>query len=505
MTDTSKKSILVVDDSAVIRSTLLEILSGAGYEVETASNGVEGIEKMNNGSFDLLCLDIDMPNLSGLSVCRMLRENPRFKEFPIVMLTARSEKSDQYWGKETGADEYLTKPVDSEKLLAIVGNLIEPAQAPPADEEESHAPAAATPPADVEDKEETDVIFRANEMLETKLFKMSLVNKIYQIATSQLDLMEACSRVADIFASVIEFDLATFLIADEEQIKLFLFVQNPVTRSFLTEARKEVVARFREMNESSKVNWENIEVETCDPGNNLLKEDGCERIGGMRTLLLESTGERFGLFNMARGYKGDFKQNEMDMCNTIAAQSALVINNVRMYEKIRRFAIADGLTGLNNHRYFQEQMDKEFSRARRFGLSLSMIMLDLDDFKTINDTYGHQQGDIILKDVATLMRRSVRDIDLVARYGGEEFTVMLPETPKKNSIVVAERIRSAIEEHEFQLDSGPVHITASLGISGRDDDPENKKELIAKADEALYKAKRQGKNRVCLWDERSRF
>jgi len=490
--------ILVVDDSPVIRSKLEEILTGADYNVKTAPDGIQGLELIHDEEFDLLFLDIDMPNLSGLQVCRMLRNEQQFADFPIIMLTARTEKKDEYWGIETGASAYMKKPFDPEELLQKVQDVL--------DSSPSAQPGAAALP-DLEVEEDKDVIFKAGEIQEIKLFKMSLTNKIFQIATSQFGLQETCERISEIFSAVIEFDLATFLISDEEQIKLYVFVNKTITRNFFNEVRKSLLNEFIELTDKKNIQMDEVEVDLNDPGNNLLKEGGHDKIGTMRTVPLDSTGETFGLFNMARGKKGSFSDSEIDMCNTIAAQSALVLNNVRMYEKIKRFAIADGLTGLHNHRYFQEQLEKEYSRARRFNLSLAMIMLDLDDFKTINDTYGHQQGDIILKDVGMLMKRSVRDIDLVARYGGEEFSVILPETPKKNAIVVAERIRQAINDHQFHLDSGPIEVTASLGVSGHpDDDINNKVDLIAKADEALYAAKRNGKNRVSLYaSERSNF
>lgn len=485
--------ILCVDDSVVIREKLQGVLSEGGYNVTTASDGMKCLEILQSDAadFNLLVLDIDMPNMSGLQVCRMLREDARYADFPIIMLTGRDRKKDAYWGKEAGATAYMTKPFNDEELLSLIKEVL-------AGRSETSPDERMSPMVPVD--QDMDVLFKAGELQEVQLFKMSLINKIYQISMSQFDLKETCSRIADLYSYVIEFDMATFLIADEERIKMFVFIKGPFSRGLFTEAKKRTKENFEEFMKGSALDWDTIELELSDPEQRMMKQCQAEMLTGFKTFPLESAGERFGMLTLARGNGGEFSREESQTCETINSQSAMVINNNRMYEKIKRFAVADGLTGLYNHRYFQEQLEKEYSRARRFNLSLSMIMLDLDHFKMINDTYGHQQGDVILKGVSAAIKRCVRDIDLLARYGGEEFSILLPETPKKNAMVVAERIREAISSTEFYVDGKKLEVRASLGVSGHpDDDIKTKLDLVAKADEALYKAKREGRDRVCLY------
>jgi two-component system, cell cycle response regulator len=490
--------ILVVDDSPVIRNALEDVLVTAGYSVTTAANGIEGLDVIHQNEFDLMFLDIDMPNLSGLQVCRMLRNEPRFSDFPIIMLTARGQKQDQYWGMETGASAYLTKPFDPGNLIDKVREVSEEYR-----ERRERVRAAAESLPRLDD-ESGDVLFKAGELQETQLFKMTLVNKIFQIATSQFDLQQTCNSIADIFTSVIDFDLGMFLLTEEERIKLFVNVPHPITRDFFMSAKKRMMDEFKEQAGVKDLARDNAEVELYDPERNMLKETREMKLKGFDTVLLETKGDKFGMFAMARGER-PFSADEMKTCRLIAGQSSIVIDNVRMYERIKRFAVADGLTGLYNHRYFQEQLEKEYSRARRFNLSLSLIMVDIDHFKRLNDNYGHQQGDIVLKGMSGILRRSVRDIDLVARYGGEEFVVVLPETPKKNAVIVADRIRESLEEYEFEYDAGVLRATASFGVSGHpDDDITTRLDLIAKADEAMYQAKRDGRNCVRLFSTEGR-
>jgi diguanylate cyclase (GGDEF)-like protein len=173
------------------------------------------------------------------------------------------------------------------------------------------------------------------------------------------------------------------------------------------------------------------------------------------------------------------------------------IENVGLHEAVQRQAVTDELTGLFNHRRFQEALVSEAERAKRFGHSVALVMLDLDDFKHVNDSYGHQQGDVVLAAVARVLRASSREIDAPARYGGEELAVVLPETDLEGAFRLAERVRLGIEALEFPMpDGGLLRVTASLGVAAIPETASAPRELLAAADAALYEAKRAGRNKT---------
>lgn len=167
------------------------------------------------------------------------------------------------------------------------------------------------------------------------------------------------------------------------------------------------------------------------------------------------------------------------------------------HEEIYRLMTTDGLTQVYNKRYFLEQLEKEISRAVRYGRDLSLIMFDIDHFKRINDTYGHLAGDAILKQLAQLVKAKIRREDIIGRYGGEEFGIILPEINKLNAILTAEKIRKLVEVTTFMFEEVLIPVTVSLGVASLEDEPLSPEELIKRADEKLYEAKRTGRNRVC--------
>lgn len=168
--------------------------------------------------------------------------------------------------------------------------------------------------------------------------------------------------------------------------------------------------------------------------------------------------------------------------------------------KLRELANRDGLTGLFNHRYFQDELDRELQRSHRHQRSLSLLMCDIDHFKKVNDIYGHPGGDIVLRSIAELFTEAIRMTDLVARYGGEEFAVILPETPTKGGAVFAERLRRAVEQMKCDVDGQEVKVTVSIGLATCEEwmAQITKSSLIDSADKALYESKKNGRNRVTV-------
>ena len=210
--------------------------------------------------------------------------------------------------------------------------------------------------------------------------------------------------------------------------------------------------------------------------------------------ILEEANAELGKMNLS------YEQLVMELKQEKIKVETLARDLKGVNDKLRGMAFEDGLTGMFNHRYFQDHLEREISRVDRYSNLLSLIMIDIDHFKKFNDTYGHQQGDTVLREVAEVLNNSIRRPDIAARYGGEEFAIILPETDLKGALVLADRLRQFVEDLEVNIDGEVLKVTISLGITSYDPSKgkKSKVEIIESADKALYNSKNTGRNKLSI-------
>jgi diguanylate cyclase (GGDEF)-like protein len=210
-------------------------------------------------------------------------------------------------------------------------------------------------------------------------------------------------------------------------------------------------------------------------------------------------GKTTGLLLAESPRQGAFEDQDERFLSVLARSAAMAMENAILHRKTEELTIIDDLTGINNYRYFSEKIKEEKKRAVRYEQPLSLIMLDIDSFKQFNDNYGHEVGNLVLVGLVGVIKRSIRDVDILCRYGGEEFIVILPNTIEREAHKIAERIRSEVEAAHFGGGEGipPLHVTVSVGVSSYPENGLNHEELINAVDQAMYRAKGSGKNTVC--------
>lgn len=235
-----------------------------------------------------------------------------------------------------------------------------------------------------------------------------------------------------------------------------------------------------------------IEIEEC---RFIRKEGELEKNDGYTVLPLK-------IERLTIGYlvAGGVKKADLDKFHILAQQFLLGIKRALLYKKVQEFSITDTLTRVFNRRYLLERLSEELERSKKFYLNFSFLMIDIDHFKSFNDRYGHLVGDVILKETSRLIKRNLRQIDLIARYGGEEFSLILTMTDKEKARFAAERIRQSVEQGRIRAYDEDLKVTISIGLSTFPADAQDMQALIENADNALYLAKERGRNRVCAYE-----
>jgi diguanylate cyclase (GGDEF)-like protein len=220
------------------------------------------------------------------------------------------------------------------------------------------------------------------------------------------------------------------------------------------------------------------------------------RVNSVLCVPLDRRGEKMGVLEFINKRDGGFQEQDQNLVRAIAEPLSVAIRAVSMFEKAERLIITDDLTKLYNYRYLMQFLDAEVKRCLRYKKKVSLLFVDVDGFKRINDTFGHLVGSQALAEMGQVFRRILRETDVVGRYGGDEFVIVLPETPLNGALVIAERIRKKVEDYEFIAQNAAIRLTVSLGVANCPKHTLTAEGLIKKADAAMYRAKELSKNSI---------
>jgi two-component system, cell cycle response regulator len=450
--------ILVVDDVMVNVRLLEAKLASEYFHVLTASSGETALEVARAERPDLVLLDVMMPGMDGFEVCRRLKTNPATAEIPVVMVTALSDVADRVKGLESGADDFLTKPVDDVALFARVRSLV-----------------------------------RLKRMMEEWRLREEVSGRFENVLGNGHDpddempparvvLWEhsdtAAQRITEMLRPVVE---ATVRVKSPEEL----------VRSLIRPADLVILGLDGPFDALRLVGQ--------------LRSAEASRFTPVLLVAAEEETTR-----LAKGLDlgaNDYIVRPIDR-NELLARVQTQMRRKRLqdrlkenYQKSLALALTDGLTGLYNRRYFTAHLEGLMTRIADGAQAAAVLMLDVDFFKKINDTYGHAAGDTVLREVAHRLARNVRSFDLVARYGGEEFVVVMPETTLPIAAMVAERLRNAVADKPIALPerSSEISVTISIGIAIVEERGDSATASLSRADAALYEAKANGRNCSIHW------
>ncbi len=447
--------VLVVDDILANVKLLEARLSAEYFEVLTAFNGPDAIKICESGKADIVLLDVMMPEMDGFEVCKHIKSNPATQHLPVIMVTALDQPTEKVRGLDAGADDFLTKPVDDIALITRVKNLSRL-------------------------KNLTDeMIMRANTYEELGVMEYGADEVLNSGDGGNILLVEDNVRASESISRTLETAHTVEVEPDIQHALLKLpdgkYDLLIVSLNLQGADGLRLCSQVRSLNRIRHLPILTI----IDPGENARLLRGLEM--GINDYLMRPIEKNEMLARVRtqvrRKQYSDYLEN-------------------RIEEKVE-MAITDALTGLYNRHYMERHMQALITQAMQMEKPLSLLVTDIDYFKSINDTYGHDAGDRVLKEFGARIKEDARSMDLVCRFGGEEFVIVMPDTDRAKAFSVAERLRKSIAERSFEVEDGVnVDVTASMGISTLESGDDNSKTLFKRADKAVYQAKRDGRNRV---------
>jgi two-component system cell cycle response regulator len=463
---------------------MIEIfLEKQGFQVVTANDGVEGINKAYAELPNLIISDIIMPELNGYQLCRLLKNEEFTLHIPIILLTNLGQSQDKFWGIRAGADSYICKEADPRELLNQVNVLLKKKNNTFISSQEKEAK-------NYQNREGRMIHNKVNILLDKMLFDAILTGEIRKLANFVYSREKLVKEYFDLLRGVVDCCALAMIIFNDFKTNIMLNLTDILPDNELEKVKNFLMSRVKTVSERQEPQWEITD-------NGKKGEPAGDTVKTLISVPIKHQDELLGELALFSFDQNAFENNKRTL-ELLTGDFSTLLDLLLLYEKNRLLSITDGLTKVYNHRHFFEVLENEWLRYQRYKTPLSLLMVDVDHFKNINDVYGHQLGDVVLAGIAKAMVMNTRELDTVARYGGEEFAVILPQSGLDQAENVAEKLRQEVERHHFHEQLKSKEITISIGIAVASSEMNTISDLIASADAALYSAKEQGRNRVVI-------
>jgi two-component system, cell cycle response regulator len=458
--------ILLVEDSATQAARTRMALEQAGYTVSVCATGAAAQEFVARNEPDLVLLDMHLPDISGRDIAQWLKADPLYSGIPLILLTGVfREVADVIDGLQDGADDYLVKPIEDSELVARVG-------------------------AALRGRRMQRELARLARMLYT-------VNQVGQQLATIHNLNDVLKSVVQLIRDNFDYPHVHVYLRQGHELVLAAAVGLPA-KELLAEAPR--LSLYSDCAAAVAARTDQLQMVTAADmvrERHPLVANASSGVASPIHSMVPST----GVLEIVSPRDLAFGPHDRLVLQTLADLVGIAVHNSRMYHELKVLATKDTLTGLLNRHSILAHLEAELARSQRQRQAVSVVMIDIDGFKQVNDLYGHAVGDVALQAVAELIQNTIRRNDIAGRIGGEEFLIVLPETNQEGSLVIAERLRHACENALIETDgSGHLRLTMSLGLASW---PEASaaiaNDLVKKADIALYQAKDNGRNCIAVY------
>jgi len=461
------KRILIIDDDTNLNIVLKEFFKKHGITSYTYSVPPDLEETLKEINPNAVLLDIYLPETSGIDLLGQIKK--LMPNLPVIMMTGYADNEKNLESLRRGAYAFLTKPFASyEELYHIVNNAI------------------IYYSEFLKASDLTQEVNKQRENEKLNLIELDFLKSLHHMIGETEDPVLVIKNFFTLIKSFISFDIFATLMQKDDEIVIQIFPNiktNKKLLDFVSNTLSEKITDLSSVETQTKVI---IDIDESAPHSD--KKDF--------TYIVSDLSTKKRVYGYAALFRASpFTLDEQVIFNRFCSHISLTLEKIRLFSEIKALSMHDGLTGVYNHAYIIKTLEEEIVRSTRYGSQLTIALFDIDDFKKVNDTYGHLAGDYTLKRVAEILKNGLRIIDVVGRYGGDEFLVILPETFLEQGVKVCERLIKDIENESFVYEDKSMKISVSGGIAPFSHGIEVKK-FIKLADENMYKAKKTGKNRI---------
>lgn len=480
--------ILLVEDSDTQLKFLKEGLVQKGFEVETATNGAEGYKKVFEFLPDLVVSDILMPVIDGYQLCRMIKNVDETKKIPVILLTVLDKKIDSFWGKKAGAQLFLSKSIDLNELAKNINATV---RRYPVSEEYKAAMLQ-------KNNNDNSAQTRLNTILNDLLLKSVFANEFRNLSDFLNYERILVEKLFSLLSSFVEYHVAGIFFASPDDFAENIVYLDTLGRNLPKSVLSDIQYDFfRKMEEYRPLKNSKFEVVRMLLGNEL----DYKFTDLTSKIIIPLIFDKKLIGGICFYTRQDMDYASFRYFDIMISELLAIFKMKYQYTEKEFMSVLDGLTGLYNRRQFEISLEQEHNRTKRHPSDFSLAILDIDFFKKVNDTHGHQYGDYVLRTVADLMKTAFRKTDLLYRYGGEELVMIMPETNIEGAVIPVQRLRRMVEEYDFNYNGVKTKVTVSIGLTMNYPEFNTPADILKSADDALYKAKESGRNRVVLYEQ----
>ncbi len=512
----SQKDVVLIAHSNRLSRRRYSRVLGNRYQLLEAESSDKAMEMLHQNRIDLILLDADIQGTSGYAFCSVIKESEQWKQVPVILIAADSAMADstnsnsRIEGFRAGADDCLADTCADAELLARVKSSLKHRRI----EKELASQLQLLDDYAARLEEATEKLHKdkAEEQVKAANYQKAksdsellrnqdnLLHRISNTIRRSFDINANLRDMLEELAGWRELDCCFVVLPSEEE------PQDSIRAEYTTEVDFSIISSNGDMKclEIFKKNFQVEQALVCNDAETDRKfapfrEQNLASVPILSMFLIPVTYEQ-KLLGLLGGFRCErvahWVPDNETFLKSVADQVASGVMNARLYARVQRQATTDGLTTLYNHRTGQEKLAEQLRVAERYQRNVSVVMIDVDHFKSINDNHGHPAGDAVLRSVASIIKNDCRDVDIPVRYGGEEFLLVLPEVNTEGAIVVAERIRRSLMAEVVHHDEIEIRVTASMGIASFPEHAQSQQSLLDLADKSLYLSKRLGRNQV---------